>query len=216
MASENYLHEECGVFGAICPSGATEEIPSMAYYGLYALQHRGQESCGVAVCEDGVIRYRKDSGMVEDVFTKPINEILGSASIAVGHVRYGSDKGDSQKLCAQPMVVNHIKGRLAICHNGSLVNYNELRNELELEGSIFQTTSDTEVISYVITKERLKTNSIEDALCSAMYRLKGAYSLVIMSPPQADRRTRQIRLQTALLRHYRRRLLRCCLRVLRS
>jgi len=208
------LKEECGVFGVFC--NEAYDVARMTYYALFALQHRGQESAGIVVGDDGLFRTHKDAGTVEDVFTPTALEKLGLGNMAVGHVRYGSDKGDSQKLCAQPMVVNHIKGRLAICHNGSLVNYNELRNELELEGSIFQTTSDTEVIAYVITKERLKTNSIEDALCSAMYRLQGAYSLVIMSPPQADRRTRQIRLQTALLRHYRRRLLRCCLRVLRS
>ncbi len=173
------LREECGVFGVF--GTETQNVASTTYYGLFALQHRGQESCGIVVNDDGVFNYYKDAGLVNDVFTPEILEELGEGNMAIGHVRYGTT-GKSDRLNSQPIVVNHHKGRMALAHNGNLVNSYELRQELEAEGSIFHTTSDTEVISYIITKERIKSDSIEAAIDAAMDKLKGAYSLVVMSP----------------------------------
>lgn len=172
------LHEECGVFGIY---GAKDgSATTSAYYALYALQHRGQESCGIAVNKDGVINSYRDAGLVNEVFTDQTLAQLGRGSMAVGHVRYGTT-GNHPRINAQPVVVNHIRGSMALAHNGNLTNDAELREELELNGSIFHTTSDTEVISYIITKERLTLQSIDQAVCSAMYKLKGAYSLVVMT-----------------------------------
>ena len=173
------LREECGVFGVF--GAERQNVASTTYYGLFALQHRGQESCGIVVNDDGVFNYYKDSGLVNDVFTPEILENLGFGNMAVGHVRYGTT-GASDRLNSQPVVINHHKGRMALAHNGNLVNSYELRQELELAGSIFHTTSDTEVISYIITKERIATDSIESAVNKTMDKIKGAYSLVIMSP----------------------------------
>ena len=173
------IHEECGVFGVYSPE--TYDVARMTYYGLYALQHRGQESCGIVVNDDGIFNSYKDVGLVNDVFTPQRLDSLGLGSIAVGHVRYGTT-GSNDRSNAQPIVVNHVKGHTALAHNGNLVNSYELREALELEGSIFHTTSDTEVISYIITKERLTSGSIEEAVNRAMSKLDGAYSLVIMSP----------------------------------
>mgnify|MGYP002521345515 CR=1 FL=1 len=174
------LREECGVFGVYAPT-YTEEIARTAYYGLFALQHRGQESCGIVVNDDGVFTSYKDTGLVNDVFTPEILNRLGGGHMVVGHVRYGTT-GTNDRNNAQPIVVNHIKGKIALAHNGNLVNSEKLRHELELQGSIFHTTSDTEVISYIITKERLQAPSIEEAINRAMDKLRGAYSLVMMSP----------------------------------
>lgn len=173
------IREECGVFGIY--SHEETDVAHTAYYGLFSLQHRGQESCGIVVNDDGVFRSYKDTGLVNDVFTPEILDSFGKGRIAVGHVRYGTT-GSNGRNNAQPIVVNHIKGNMALAHNGNLVNSGELRHELELQGSIFHTTSDTEVISYIITKERLTAPSIEEAVNRAMDKLKGAYSLVIMSP----------------------------------
>lgn len=173
------LREECGVFGVFSPERS--DVASTAYYGLFALQHRGQESCGIVVNDDGLFQTYKDTGLVNDVFTPQILESLGEGNMAVGHVRYGTTGGNDRSN-AQPIVVNHIKGRMALAHNGNIVNCEQLRRELELEGSIFSTTSDTEVISYIITKERLNAPSIEQAVNQAMARIRGAYSLVILSP----------------------------------
>ena len=179
MNKSDALHEECGVFGVYSPEKS--DVASTAYYGLFALQHRGQESCGIVVNDGGLFQSYKDTGLVNDVFSTRDLESLGEGNIAVGHVRYGTTGGNDRSN-AQPIVVNHIKGRMALAHNGNIVNCGELRSELELEGSIFSTTSDTEVISYIIIKERLKAPSIEQAINAAMNRIKGAYSLVIMSP----------------------------------
>lgn len=173
------LREECGVFGILSVPG--RDVASAAYYGLFALQHRGQESAGIVVNDDGVFTDYKDMGLVNDVFTPQVLESLGQGDMAVGHVRYGTT-GSTDRANAQPIVVNHIKGRMALAHNGNLINSYELRRELEMEGSIFHTTSDTEVISYIITKERLTSGSIEEAVNRAMDRIKGAYSMVLMSP----------------------------------
>ena len=129
----------------------------------------------------GLFKSYKDSGLVNDVFTPDILNNLGTGNIAVGHVRYGTAL-NKERINAQPMVVNHVKGRMALAHNGNIVNSYELREELELEGSIFHTNSDTEVISYIITKERINSASIEEAIDKAMNKIKGAYSLVVMSP----------------------------------
>lgn len=175
----NSIHEECGVFGIF----AQETLPlaSTTYYALFALQHRGQESAGIVVNDDGVFSAYKDVGLVSDVFTADVLERLGEGNMAIGHVRYGTT-GTGGRENAQPIVVNHLKGNMALAHNGNLVNSSELRSALEEEGSIFHTTSDTEVISYIITKERVKSRSIEQAVIAAMDKLKGAYSLVVMSP----------------------------------
>ena len=173
------LREECGVFGIY--SKTSDNLAADTYYGLFALQHRGQESCGIVVNDDGLFNEYKDTGLVNNVFTPEILDRLGQGNIAVGHVRYGTTGGNGRNN-AQPIVVNHVKGRMALAHNGNLTNSFELRSALELEGSIFHTTSDTEVISYIITKERLRCPTIEDAVNEAMNKIKGAYSLVIMSP----------------------------------
>ena len=125
------LREECGVFGVF--SGETNHVASTTYYGLFALQHRGQESCGIVVNDDGVFTDYKDTGLVNDVFTPNIIDRLGEGNIAIGHVRYGTT-GSSERSNAQPIVVNHIKGKMALAHNGNLINSGELRRELELEG----------------------------------------------------------------------------------
>lgn len=172
------LREECGVFGIYAPN--REDVATRAYYALMALQHRGQENCGIAVNDGGVIRCYKDAGLVGDVMTRQELDALGPGSMAVGHVRYAAH-GDERRRNAQPLVVNHIKGSMALCHNGALSNAPALREALELRGSIFHTTSDAEVISYLITQERLNAPSIEIALSRAMARLEGAYALTVMS-----------------------------------
>lgn len=173
------LHEECGVFGISVP-GMTHAA-SVTYNALYALQHRGQESAGMAINDDGVITSHKDVGLFSEVFTPEILEHLGPGSMAVGHVRYATT-GRKSRTNAQPMVINHVKGSMALAHNGNLTNAAELRENLELSGAIFHTTSDTEVIAYTITGARLKAPSIEEAVSAAMDVIQGAYSLVLLSP----------------------------------
>lgn len=172
------LHEECGVFGVF--SRENYDIASTVYYGLYALQHRGQQSCGIVVDDDGVFSVHRDVGLVNEVFGKKELEALGEGHIALGHVRYGS--AGNGRLNAQPTVVSHGKGSLAIAHNGCITNATTLRKQLEQEGAIFHSTSDTEIIAYLITKERLTAASIEEAVSRAISKLEGAFSLAIMSP----------------------------------
>ena len=172
------IHEECGVFGVMSPEVC--DVASISYYGLYALQHRGQESCGIVVNDDGLFVSHKDLGLVSEVFSGDTLSRLPKGMMAVAHARYGTTGGTNRNNC-QPIEVNHQKGRMALAHNGNLSNAAELRNELELSGAIFHTTSDTETIAYIITKERLKSPSIEDAVSGAMNILDGAYSLVLMS-----------------------------------
>lgn len=179
MSVSGKLREECGVFGLYARERTA--VAHLAYYALYALQHRGQESCGIVVNDDGLFRTYKDTGLVNDVFTPEILNGLGEGNLAVGHVRYGTT-GAGDRENAQPIVVNHVKGRMALAHNGNLTNAYELREALELRGSIFHTTSDTEVISYIITEERIRSGSIEEAVAKAARRLEGAFSLVVMSP----------------------------------
>lgn len=174
------LHEECGVFGIFDKNDL--DVVASTYSALYALQHRGQESCGIAINEDGVISCYKDLGLVNDVFNKDVLARLPkNGKMAIGHVRYATS-GSLSRHNAQPLVVKHIKGAMALAHNGNLTNAGELRRELELNGAIFHTSSDTEVISYIVTRERLNAPSIEAAVASTMKTIKGAYSLLIMSP----------------------------------
>ena len=177
------LHEECGVFGIYDRAG-TEDVAAAAYSALYALQHRGQESCGIAVSDTkgpkGKVLSHKGMGLVNEVFDSESMEKL-AGDIGVGHVRY-STAGGSTRENAQPLVLNYIKGTLALAHNGNLINAPELRDELAHDGAIFQTTIDSEVIAYHIARERVHTPSVERAVAGAMKKLKGAYSLVVMSP----------------------------------
>ena len=175
----NQLHEECGVFGVY--SRDTADLTSMTYYGLFALQHRGQESAGIVVNDDGVFTYAKGEGLVSEVFHPENLRNLGKGNIAVGHVRYATT-GAKLLQNIQPLIVNHHKGRMALCHNGNLSNSYALRKELEEKGAIFHTTTDSEVISYIIVQERLRQGSIENAVRAAMNTIEGAYSLVISSP----------------------------------
>ena len=173
------IHEECGVIGVIAPGPA--DVASMVFGGLFALQHRGQEGCGVVVNDDGVFASHKDLGLVGEVLAPEVLARLPRGSMAVGHVRYGTTGARVRANC-QPIEVNHRKGHMALAHNGNLSNADELRCALELAGAIFHTTSDTETIAYLVTRERLRCPSIEDALSAAMNEIAGAYSLVLMSP----------------------------------
>ncbi|WP_419171820.1 amidophosphoribosyltransferase [Negativibacillus massiliensis] len=173
------IHEECGVFGVYSPESTTSVVGD-TYMALYALQHRGQQSCGIAVNDDGIIRSYRDLGLVPDTFNQRVLSDLGSGRMAVGHVLYGAS--NPERADAQPLVVRHIKGSMALAFNGALVNALELKEELELKGAIFHSNSDAEIISHVIINERLHTNSIEKAIEKAMDKLKGAYSMVVMSP----------------------------------
>ena len=177
--TERHIHEECGVFGVF--SKATTDVASYAYYALYALQHRGQESAGIVVNDDGLFTSWRDVGLVSEVFPRERLKSLGTGNIAVGHVRYGTT-GSDNKRNVQPILVNHYKGRMALAHNGNLTNSHELRQELESKGSIFHTTTDSEVIAYIIVQERLKAPSIEAAVSASMDKIVGAYSLVISCP----------------------------------
>lgn len=172
------VHEECGVFGVYDNDGF--DVARMTYYGLYALQHRGQESAGIAVNNDGEFLCHKDLGLVPEVFSDFIlNNLKGS--IAVGHVRY-STKGGNQRENAQPLVNKYVKGTLALAHNGNLINGAALRDTLEKNGAIFHTSIDSEVIMYMLAQERIRAHSIEQAMLRAMDSLEGAYSVVLMSP----------------------------------
>ena len=176
------LHEECGVFGMYDFDGG--DVASTIYYGLFALQHRGQESCGIAVSETngpkGKVTSYKGMGLVNEVFTQGNLEPM-HGDIGVGHVRY-STAGASTRENAQPLVLNYVKGTLALAHNGNLINAMELRKDLEYTGAIFQTTIDSEVIAYHIARERLNSNSVEEAVGRACQKIKGAFALVVMSP----------------------------------
>lgn len=180
--AEDELHEECGVFGMYDFDG--KDVAPAIYYGLFALQHRGQESCGIAVSDTegpkGKVSAYKGMGLCNEVFTPKILEEL-HGNIGVGHVRY-STAGSSTRENAQPLVLNYVKGTLALAHNGNLVNAPALRRELEYSGAIFQTTIDSEVIAYHIARERVKTSTVEEAVANAMKKIVGAYCLVIMSP----------------------------------
>ncbi len=175
------LHEECGVFGMYDLDG--NDVAPTIYYGLFALQHRGQESCGIAVSDTSGpegMNACKGMGLCNEVFTHEAIERL-KGNIGVGHVRY-STAGSSTRENAQPLVLHYVKGTLALAHNGNLVNAPALRRELAYDGAIFQTTIDSEVIAYHIARERVKTKTAEEAVANAMKKIVGAYSLVIASP----------------------------------
>ena len=171
------IHEECGVFGIYDPAG---DCARTTYYGLYSLQHRGQEACGIATINDRELSYHKDLGLVGDVFHQDVLDRLGG-TMAVGHVRY-STTGGVRRENAQPLTLKYVKGTLAVAHNGNLVNTPELRTSFEYRGAIFQTTTDSELIAYAIAQERLRCPSVEEAVCRAMKGLRGAFSLIVMSP----------------------------------
>ena len=173
------IHEECGVFGIYSPVPA--DLAPLARFGLYALQHRGQESAGIALNDDGVFRACRGVGLVNEVLSSEKLEPLGQGNIAVAHVRYATTGADNLRN-VQPLIINHHKGSMALAHNGNLTNAFELRTALEQRGSIFHTTTDSEVIAYVIVGQRLCCGSIESAVCAAMDVIHGAYSLVISSP----------------------------------
>lgn len=175
---DDTLHEECGVFGVFSKEDA--DCARLTYQGLFALQHRGQESCGIAVSNRGVVSHHKDMGLVGEVFTDEVLETL-RGQMSVGHVRY-STAGKSVRENAQPLVSRYIKGSLSIAHNGNLTNAGELRRMLEMTGAIFQTTIDSEVIAYIVARERLACGSVEEAVLRAMPQISGSYSLLVMSP----------------------------------
>ena len=171
------LHEECGVFGIYDPVG---DCARTAYYGLYALQHRGQEACGIAAINDRELSFHKDVGLVGEVFHEGILDEL-NGTMAVGHVRY-STAGGLRRENAQPLTLNYVKGTLALAHNGNLPHADELRTKFEYQGAIFQTTSDSELIAYAIAQARLRCPSVEEAVQKALSGLRGAWSLIVMSP----------------------------------
>lgn len=173
------VHEECGVFGIWTPEGSPLSPAHEAYAALFALQHRGQEACGIAVNHRGVIRCHRDVGLVGEVFGQERLDAM-EGEMAIGHVRY-STTGDPRRENAQPLAITHVKGNLALAHNGNLVNAGELRRKLELTGAIFRSSSDTEVLIYTLVQERLKAGSIEEAVVNTMDVVEGAYSLCIMS-----------------------------------
>ena len=175
------MGEECGVFGAYDMDG--KDVAPSVYYGLFALQHRGQESCGIAVTDtygERKVHSKKGLGLVNEVFDEESLDGL-KGNLGVGHVRY-STAGATKVENAMPLVLNYVKGTLAIAHNGNLTNAVELRHELEYTGAIFQTTIDSEVLAYHIARERLKTKTAEEAVRNAMKKIEGAYALVIISP----------------------------------
>ena len=182
MEQDTRIKEACGVFGIYNPHG--EEAASSIYYGLSSLQHRGQESCGIAVFDTsgpkGNANVHRGMGLVSEVFKDNILQSL-HGNLGVGHVRY-STTGETTISNAQPLVLNYIKGTLALAHNGNLVNTKELRDELAQNGAIFHTTTDSEVIAYCIARERVHTKSVEEAILHTASKIKGAYGLVIASP----------------------------------
>jgi amidophosphoribosyltransferase len=166
-------HEECGIFGIF----GHPEASNLTYLGLYALQHRGQESAGIA-CSDGeVITFHKEMGLVADIFSEEVLSRL-PGHIAIGHVRYSTTGGSDLKN-AQPVVVDLNKGSVALAHNGNLVNAHVLRKTLEVEGAIFQSTMDTEVIIHLVARSRRER--IEDRIVDALVQVRGAYSLLFLT-----------------------------------
>lgn len=173
------VKEECGVFGIYSMENEAELAQTIGI-GLSCLQHRGEESCGIAINDGGIVTCEKDLGLVSDVFTPDRLAKLPTGKIGIGHVRYATT-GAPRKENAQPIVKRYAKGNICVVHNGNLTNTEELRNELEEHGAIFNSTSDTEVICSIIARERRKTGSIEEAVKNATKYIKGAYSLLVMS-----------------------------------
>ena len=172
------IHEECGVFGIF--DSRISELANSVYLGLHALQHRGQESCGIAVNNDGVFSHYKGDGLVSEVFTPEKLGGIGPGNMALGHVRYSTTGGkDINNI--QPLVIRHIKGNLALAHNGNLTNSDEIRRKTELSGGIFHGTSDTETIAYSLVDDRLNSANMREAVEKTMGKIHGAYSCVIMT-----------------------------------
>lgn len=182
MEQDERIKEACGVFGIFNPNG--EDAASSIYYGLSSLQHRGQESCGIAVFDTsgpkGNMNVHRGMGLVSEVFKHNVLQSL-HGNLGIGHVRY-STTGETTLNNAQPLVLNYIKGTLALAHNGNLVNTSQLRQELAMNGAIFHTTTDSEVIAYCIARERVRTKTVEEAILCTASKIKGAYGLVIASP----------------------------------
>src|ERR1700741_4885119 len=173
MLKADKFREECGVVAIF----AHPEAEKLAYLGLHALQHRGQESAGIATSDGLTSRVHKAMGLVADIFTEEVlSQILGT--LAIGHTRY-STAGDSALLKAQPILVQSSKGSIAVAHNGNLVNAADVRRRLERQGSIFQTNSDTEVIVHLIALS--SEHTLPEAIADALRRVEGAFSLVMMS-----------------------------------
>lgn len=172
------LREECGVFGVY--SNDNDDVARLTYYGLYALQHRGQESAGIAVNDNNTILYQKDMGLVNEIFNNVVLDHL-KGKAAIGHVRY-STTGASLRENAQPMVVKYRNGQMALAHNGNIVNVAQIRDKLEESGTIFQSTNDTEVIANLITRHRISSNGIEEAIQKMMRDIEGSYALVLLTP----------------------------------
>ena len=177
MGSINYQedkwHEECGVFGIYAP---TEDVALNTYWGLYALQHRGQESAGIAVSDGHMMNIKKGMGLVADVFKDGVGELEGK--IAIGHVRY-STTGASMAYNVQPLKVYYNGGNLALAHNGNLTNAAELRGKLCEDGVVFQTTVDSEVVLSLVARSRKK--EIEDRVAEACDQIRGAFAILIMN-----------------------------------
>ncbi len=172
------LHDECGVFGIY--DNDNHDVARLTYYALYALQHRGQESAGIAVNDNGTIFHHKDMGLVSDVFNDVIMNHLKGKS-AIGHVRY-STTGASLRENAQPMVIKYRNGQMALAHNGNLVNAADIRQKLEEDGAIFQTTNDSEVILNILSRHRIQSLNIEETIKRMMEEVRGSYALAILTP----------------------------------
>src|ERR1700716_3674058 len=173
MLTSDKFHDECGVVAIF----SHPEAEKLAYLGLHALQHRGQESAGIVTSDGLTSRVHRAMGLVADIFTEDVLSRM-RGSLAIGHTRY-STAGDSALLNAQPILVQSNKGSIAVAHNGNLVNANEIRSRLERQGSIFQTNSDTEVIVHLIALSKEQT--LPEAMADALRRVEGAFSLVMMS-----------------------------------
>jgi len=174
LPSDDHFHDQCGVFGIY----GHAEAANIAYLGLYALQHRGQESAGIAAADGRALRVHKSLGLVADVFRDAQLKAL-PGNIAIGHVRY-STAGEPVAANAQPIRIDCHRGPIAVCHNGNLVNASVLRRELEAAGSIFQCTSDTEVILHLYARSHRER--LEDAIAASLSKVLGAYSLLFITP----------------------------------
>lgn len=171
--------EECGVFGVFDTEGVLDDAARMAYFGLFALQHRGQESAGIAVNQNGKIICHKEQGLVVEVFSEmTLQTMKGHAAVA--HVRYpSSDESGYDSI--QPMQIKSRSGHLVISHNGAITNAEEIRNNLKKAGAIFQTSADFEVLLSLLARNRITTERIEEAILLMMAEIMGAYAMVIMS-----------------------------------
>ncbi|MEG1614962.1 MAG: amidophosphoribosyltransferase, partial [Oscillospiraceae bacterium] len=172
---QNKVHEECGIFGAYSNNEDRKVLVNQAYHALFAIQHRGQVSCGIAISNDGKVDYYREQGLVFEVFTPDVIKKLvgeGKGDMAIGHVRY-SPSGECEVNNSQPLVMRYAKGSMSIANNGQLTNTAEIKRNLERKGAIFQTTSDAEMIAYLVARERLNAGSVEKAICNVIPKLSG-------------------------------------------